>query len=293
MFSVLWLGLYKKQKHYVTLTYLLALGFYLLGALTPFGIPAVRKHFWGFYPLYGPALQIFLLFFFICFFAAFYNFFSKLKQETKPLRRKQIKWIAIAFLISLTGSIDYLPKMTPLSIYPFGYLPVFTWILIVAYLIVRYRVMEIQTVIHKTIMWSATSSLFAFPVILIGYFGREWFLALHPVSFAMMVFLLIILFSLYGRFVQPAIDHIFQRRRWDLARAFEAFTDQLVHLRSLEDLSEHILATIRKVFYVEAVTIYLAKEERGPFECVQGLPENQKISFDRKSPFWGWLEKKE
>lgn len=274
-FSVHWLGLYRRQKYFLYLGYVLAPVFYLLSLTTPLGMPYVQRYFWGYYPHYGPVGQIFLIFFYTYFLAAFYNFFSELMKERDPLRRKQIKLIAIGFLVSIVGSVDYLPKLFDVSLYPFGYLPVLTWILIVAYLIVRYRMMEIQTVIHKTIMWGFTSLVFALPLVIFSYVGKEWLISLKPVSFSLLILGVVIFFTLYARFVQPRIDHLFQRRQWDLARAFEKFTDELVHLRGLDELSRHIVETIRNVFYVQEISLLLAEEESG---------------LEKNHPFLVWLE---
>lgn len=290
-FSVHWLGLYERQKKFLPWVFGLATISYLGSVLTPYGMPSVRHYFWGYYPVYGPLGQIFLILFFGSFWGAFYNFFSSLRRETDSLRRKQIQLIATAFLISLTGSVDYLPKLAPLGLYPFGYLPVLAWILIVAYLIVRYRVMDIQTVIHKTIMWALTSVLFAAPVILFSYLGKQRLVALSPIAFSAIVFSLVVLFTLYARFVQPLIDHIFQRRRWDLNRVFEEFTDELVHLKELTDLTSHVMETVKQVFYVQEISIFLSRDEESELVCVQGLPPGRAERFDRDNTFLDWLEK--
>ena len=290
-FSVRWLGLYPLQKRFVYAARILPPIFYLLTILTPYGVPRVRQHFWGYYPVYGIVGQIFLTFFYGYFLAAFYNFFSQLKQETATLKRKQIRLVGIAFLISLTGSVDYVSKLFPVSLYPFGYLPVLAWILTVAYLIVRYRVMDIQTVIHKTIMWSVTSSLFAFPVVALTYVGKERLVALDLFSFSGLVFILVILLAVYLHLVQPKIDHIFQRRRLDLAKVFEVFTDELTHLKELGELSKHVVETIRKAFYVEEISLLLSKNENGPLECVSRIPDGEIPYLDPENSFLSWLEK--
>ncbi len=292
-FSVSWLGLQEKQKRLVQLSYLLTPVFYLLGILTPYGIPRVHQYFWGFYPVYGIAGRIFLGFFYTYFLLSFYNFFSELKRETSMLKKKQINLVGIAFLISVIGSVDYIPKIVPVSLYPFGYLPVLIWILIVAYVIVRYKVMDIQTVIHKTIMWSVTSSLFAVPVVLLSYLGKGWLVTMNPFLFCALIFGLVSLLAFYIRLVQPKIDHVFQRRRRDLAQVFEKFTDELTHLKELNEFSRHIVETIRNAFYVNEISLLLSQDEASPFLCVTRVPEGEIPFLDRNNGFLNWLEKKE
>ncbi len=291
LFSVQWLKLYENQKRWVKGSFVLAALFYFTSVTTPFGIVKMREHFWGFYPEYGVAGRVFLVFFFASFLAAFLNFFSALRKEADSLRKRQIGLITVAFLISVTGSVDYLPKISSWELYPFGYLCVLSWILMVAYSIVRYRMMDIETVIHKTIMWSIVSSVFTIPLILFSYFGKETLIDLQPISFTGIVIGLVILFGVYARYVQPAIDHLFQRRRWDLLRAYERFTDELVHLRDLGELTGHIVQTIKGIFYVQEMSLLLSKDEKGGFDCVKSVPEGTRLHVERSTAFFSWLER--
>lgn len=291
IFSVHWLNLYKSQKGFVTLALYLAPAFYIISLITPWGMPEMQKFYWGYFPKYGPVGKLFMVFFFTYFLAAFYNFFSMLKNEQDALKRKQIRWIAVAFLIAVTGSVDYVPKLYSVALYPFGYLPVFTWILIVAYLIVRYRVMDIQTVIHKTILWAVVSFTFAFPLIPVAYVVRKWLFNLHPILFGLAVIAFTALLVLYGRWIQPKIDHFFHRRQWDLNQVFEKFTDELIHLRDLESLSAHIAQTVREVFYVDRLSLLLFQERANLFQSVTSYPPSLKFNFESAHPFLVWMSK--
>ena len=289
-FSVHWLGLYEKQKKFVKAAFIVSPIFYFLAVATPYGMPKIQKFFWGYYPMYGIAGRVFIVFFFGYFLAAFYNFFSQLSKETDSLRKKQIGLLSVAFLISIIGSVDYLPKLIPVALYPFGYLCVLSWTLIMAYLIVRYRVMDIQTVIHKTIMWFVTSSVIGAPLVILFYVLRDWFLNIHPFIFLFFVSTTFILFALYGRHVQPQIDHLFQRRQWDLIRALERFTDELVHFKSLDEVVTHILNTVKTIFYVRNISLLIRKEDTNAFAVAQigGRSIDPKQSL--RPEFLKWLE---
>ncbi|MBI1977747.1 MAG: GAF domain-containing sensor histidine kinase, partial [Candidatus Omnitrophica bacterium] len=113
---------------------------------------------------------------------------------------------------------------------------------------------------------------------------------LDRTSFAKIAFGLALLFIPYVSLVQPRIDHLFQRRRWDLARAFEKFTDELVHLKSLDELAWHIVETIRSLFYVENISLLLSKNEESVFECTSSFPAKEMFRFERSHPFLKWIE---
>ncbi|MCM8775131.1 MAG: ATP-binding protein [Candidatus Omnitrophica bacterium] len=289
-FSVIWLNLFHAQKKWVVAGLVGAGIFYLLALLTPFGFKGVYHYFWGYYPIYGPIPRIFLGFFFVYFFKAFSNFVKAYRLETVPIRKVQIRLIAIAFLISFTGSVDYLPKFFYFPLYPIGYISVLIWILLVAYSIVKYKVMDIETVIHKTIMWFLTSLVFAAPLVVFFNVLRDWLQSLSSFAFLVCVAGSFIFLMFYARHIQPHIDHLFQRRQWDLIRALEKFNDVLVHKRSLGEVVSHILYTIQTIFYATRVTMLVRQENSDSFERMPALLSDPAQGLSIENKFLRWLE---
>lgn len=288
-FSVLWLNLYARQRLYVLGAFAGAAIFYLFGVFTPYGFDGAYEYYWGHYPMYGMTSRIFLAFFFSYFFLAFANFMRAYLKEPKGIRRTQIGLIAFAFLISFLGSVDYVSKLVRIAVYPVGYLCVFTWIMTVAYAIVRYKVMDIQTVIHKTIMWLFTPLVVGSPLIFFIYFRRDWLFHLHPIAFLSFVASTFVLYALYARYVQPRIDHLFQRRQWDLNLVLERFTDELVHLKDLDQVATHILNTVKNVFYVPNVSLLVRRGDTDNFTVMDPAHEKPTLQYDMQNSFFKWL----
>lgn len=262
--------------------------FYLSALLTPYGFNGIYDYFWGMYPLYGPIPKAFLLFFFSVFSVSLWNFVSAYRKERPGIRKTQIRLIAIAFLISFMGSVDYLPKMAYIPIYPIGYLCVLFWILTVAYTIIRYKVMDIQTVIHKTIMWLLASSIMGVPTVLFYHFNKDWVYQLSSPAYLMLISVTFVIVVLYTRHVQPRIDHFFQRRQWDLTLAMEQFNDELVHLRSLDEVLNHISRTVKTVLYASQVSVLVRDERKGVFTV---YPAKKRTGIPIDSLFLKWLER--
>lgn len=260
-FSVHWLGLYRQQKKYMIAAFIVAPIFYLIILLTPYGMLGVRRYFWGYYPIYGPVCKIFLIFFFGYFLAAFRNFFSEWRKAQKdPARHKQVKIVTIAYMISFFASADYLPKLMYLPLYPFGYLCVFTWTMVLAYAIVRYRIMDIQTVIHKTIMWFASMTVVTLPFGLFVYIIHHPLLMLDPVSFSFSFIAIAVIFYFYFRNIQPRLDQLFQQRSANLQLVLSRFSSSLVHLQNLRDLLQGFVRTLRRTLYARQISVFLRDE---------------------------------
>ncbi len=289
LFSVVWLKLAREQKVYAALGLMGSAFFYFRGWVGHDSFLGMYRYFWGNYPHYGLTNLFFLQFFFGYFFAAFYNFALAYRRETSPIRKKQIQFIAAAFLISFMGSVDFLPKLAYWPVYPIGYVCVFVWIMMVAYAIVKYKVMDIETVIHKTLMWAVLSSLVFLPVAACFFFFRELFMKMPPVLSSLAGVAVFWVLMIYAKKIQPWIDHFFQRRKYDLERVLIEFNDNLVHLKGLSELVAYIMQTVRDVLYVDKVHVFL--KEGGKRRLVRVDTAKEGIAdLSLEDGFVRWME---
>ncbi len=288
-FSVAWLDLWRAQKWMVVGGYLSAAFFYAAACKTDLVVPFVDRYYWGYYSRYGWLGAVFFGTFVFFFFAAFFNFIYRLKHPIETVSKSQIWPVIIAFCFAITGACDFIPKLWHVEIYPFGYLSAFFWIMGMAYAIVKYRVMDIQTVIHKTIFWLTTTLACLLPAALAAYFLRDWLLGLSSLALSAAVFIFAAAFIPYVRFIQPLIDQWFQRRHWDLRQALQKFNDELIHLKTLEDLAHHILQTISRAIYPQDLHFLLWDED--VHECLVFTPDGQayKVPSAEKEGFFRFL----
>ncbi len=290
LFSVLWLQLWEKQKYFVIFSFMLSAFFYIAAWTTDWVVPSIDQYFWGFYSHYGPLGIVFFATFVAFFFIAFFNFIYRLRNPIPSVQKSQIKAVLLSFCVALTGAFDFVPKMVHVSLYPFGYLSALLWILIMAYAIVKYKVMDIQTVIHKTLLWLATSVIFLAPIALVSYAAWGWLSQLSAAWFALITFCFVVAFVPYVRFVQPYIDQWFERRSWNLNQVIKQFNDELIHLKTIEDLSNHILQTIKRTIYPADLDLLLWDE--GGKESLVFTGDAKAVKYDARKfhDFFRFLE---
>lgn len=291
-FSVHWLGLYEKRKKFVLAAFILGPILYLAILLTPYGLTGVRRYFWGYYPVYGPICYLFLAFFFTYFLAAFYNFFSEWKKATDPFHKKQIQLVTIAYLISFTGSIDYIPKVINFPFYPCGYVSVFIWTIVLAYAIVRYRIMDIQTVIHRTLMWLVSMSVAMIPFAGLIYAVYPWLSSLKPVALSLVFIVLTIVFSFYLRAIQPYLDKVFRRRTTNLNLVLNQFSGELVHFKNLRDILQKTVRVIRRNLYPREMSVLLRDEDTQSLVLMISKRIRGLKTVELSHPFLKWMESK-
>jgi PAS domain S-box-containing protein len=97
---------------------------------------------WGYYPRYGILGAIFLVFFGVAAALNLYLFWQEYRQSTTERHRKRLKGLLWAFSVSYLGAVDFIDTFG-IALYPFGYIPVFCFIGIASWVIVRYRLVDL------------------------------------------------------------------------------------------------------------------------------------------------------
>ncbi len=288
-FSAVWLNLATQQKRAIRLGFFGSAVFYITGLFSNLSFRGVYHYYWGFYPHYGPLNILFLVFFFSYFLMAFFNFINAYQKEPPGIHKKQIQIIAVGFLIALTGSEDYISKLFEIPLYPFGYISVFGWILLVAYSIIKYKVMDIQTVIHKTFMWFMTTVIAMLPFAYVIHRSYPWIAKLSQLEITLCFVAVLLTFYAYYRAIQPQLDQLFRRQGRNLQRGYTKFSEELVHLKNMPTLLRRLTRTLRSNLFVRYVSIYLideAQKELVP-AIVKGVRGVKSIPLDH--PFLKWI----
>ncbi len=290
-FSVSWLGMYERKRISVWAGLGGGLLFYIVGLFSNHSFMGVHHYTFGFYPKYGPINAAFLVFFFIYFIAAFYIFISAYFREKNSERKAQIRLISGAFLVCYVGATDYIPKFIYFNFYPLGFATTFFWIIVVAYAIIRYKAMDIETVIHKTLMWMATVSVALAPFIGFVFWTHEKARILSPVIAALVFSVFMLIFYFYLQLVLPRLDNLFQRRRSDLRSELEKFSKELVYLTDLRSLLQRFARLLRRSLYVKEMVIYLFDEKNDQYVPVIAKRIRGFKPIPKDQVFLLWLSK--
>jgi hypothetical protein len=152
-FSANFLGI-NRQKILI-LGYILASSFICISFFTPYFLVGVHYYVpWGYFPKWKflPTIPYFA--YFVTYMGLAQAEYWYVYKSTDSQRiRNQIKYLFIAFSISYLGSIDFLPTFG-YRVYPFGYVAIFGWWLVLAYAIFKHRLLDISVIIRKTLVYS-------------------------------------------------------------------------------------------------------------------------------------------
>ena len=292
-FTMAWSGELRYKKSFVVMNYLVSLLVYVLAITTDKLIlpHQMRKYFWGYYPIYTFWMAPYLIFFLAQFIISTRGLYSAYSFEKIPIKKIQKRMVFIALLIAVSASADFLPKFFWLAMYPYGYISMFIYISLVAYSIVRYKAFDIETVIHKTIMWLVTFSFIIIPIFLF----YKWIFPQIRESNALQAWfwsLSLLLAAFYLRAIQPKIDHLFQRRRSNLEEIAHRFAEDLVQLKGLSQLIPRLEDVISETLYSQQVSIFIYDEKTGTYKLKNRLKKSDAIAeLKADNAFLIWLSK--
>jgi len=289
-YSSIWQGFYDRQKFYIRLGFVLAAIFTAIMWWTPWIIRGHHIYSWGAYSLltvYGGG--VYLTFFGGYMLALFRNLIAGHKQAKTPLEKRQTKLVLVGFLFAYLGAIDFLPCYG-IDVFPIGAFTTFFLVCSLGYTIIRYKLMDIETVIHRTLLWLASTLVAVVPFAVFIYFSHEWFQSLASMPATIYGTTLALTFYIYFHAIQPRLSQLFRRRYAGLEQAIRDFSAELVHLRSMRDLLQRFVRVIRKTLYVSEVSIYLRDEEQKLFLPAIVKRRHGLKPISSEHPFLKWLE---
>jgi PAS domain S-box-containing protein len=141
-FTVVVLGVSQRTKALVWTGWIGSLSF-LVGDLVTNGlIDGVYRQWWGFYPKYSWLGLPFLAFFFYMMVASLYLYWTEYWRAKPGQRKTRIRMLFISFAIAYLGSVDFQVQQGHI-VYPFGFIPIFAFVVVTAWTIWRYRLVDL------------------------------------------------------------------------------------------------------------------------------------------------------
>lgn len=158
-FTVRFLG--ENRKKFLSVVYALSAIFLVVSQLDVF-LDGVYLYPWGYYPKAGPLYAAFIAYFYGCFgtcVAFLLRVLLKAKKEGRsPTFINQVKYVFVAFCVASASFSDYLPNYH-IQVYPGAYLAAAGWLVVMAYGTLRYRVIDINLIIRKTLIYSVVTGI--------------------------------------------------------------------------------------------------------------------------------------
>ena len=208
----------------------------------------------------------------VCFLGGLFGLSRALRQVRTVTARRQLRWIAwgtafgagpfafgyaLPYALGVAPSIPMQLSAVPLSLIPLAY----------ASAIVRYRLMDVEVIVKRALVYAAVlSAVVAMYVVLLkvvqrmfdqGSAGHEWVIAFLATLVA------VLLAPPVKDFVQTTLDRAFYRDRYDYRRALVGFARDLNSDLDLGRLSARLVSRVAETLEVDRMAL-MVESESGP-----------------------------
>ena len=185
------------------------------------------------------------------------------------VRRNQFKYvISSSFIGFLSGATAYFPFLTD-KIPPIAAPLSYFYILPITYAVARYRLMDIDVVIKKSVTYAVLLATLLIPCFLIVILGQSLAFGSINYNFSLVALLLFIVVGfLFPKFrfkTEDALEKVLFQKRSDYRETLLRSSREMVSIVDLENLSNGLVKTVSRALGTETASLYLLDEAKGVY----------------------------
>jgi len=255
-----------RQRGLLYLPYVVAVAIAVWSQSVLFNVADPRAYFvawrWGFY-YQGLAIVTFLGLL----------FWTRLRPATPEIRQQariillgssaafapMATWIVVAALFRLNLEFQAATFLTPLVLFPLS----------IAYAIVRHRLLDVNLVISRGLVYLVLTVLIVGGYFLVLNFVEQILratgLASHPATLALLVLGIVLFLEPLRRRTQSAVDRVFYRDRPNYRQELQEFSRTLTATLDLPRLLDVFLERVGTLMHAEKGIIYLLDPETNEY----------------------------
>ncbi len=248
-----------KEKVLVSCAYLLGFIFLIFNWTSDLYIKGYYRYPWGYYPKAGLLHLIYLLSLFSIAARITYLLYRELSEsKSSPYRYNQIKYILCAFVIYTFASSDFAVNYG-LSFYPLGFIFIMASLSIMAYTIIKYRLMDIKLARQYLAIYFfyglISLTLFSVPILFLRY-------SITGIVFLVVAAFLVAprLFQWTVKFLEPALLGETYHIRKQLDRLKES---ELGYLS--EQIAWNLVEGVCEILQLQTASFFLWKKSHKEF----------------------------
>jgi hypothetical protein len=159
----------------------------------------------------------------------------------------------------------YLPAYK-IGIYPFAYWFATIYVVALSYIIIRYKALEIDTVIHRTMMWVMSIVLLIAPIGIAYGVLKERIFSLGFTAVAVLISVTLLVFLGYYHRLRHSIDHFFRRRKYDYYQVLRELGQKIGSELELEKVGNRIFKELKDILYIRNGVLLVQEPGREDYE---------------------------
>jgi len=181
-------------------------------------------------------------------------------------KRNQFKYVFLAFFLAFSAAIiHFSPMYTGLGEpFPHDILLIITMATL-SYAVIKYKVLEIDTVVHRTVLWVLTLMILILPLGLVFGFFSNFIFSLPSIILAALITGILLVFLKYYNYLKPRIDHLFRRRKYDYQDILVEMPSRIGSSLDLKLLTVNLFKELKDVLYVRNAVLLTKPPEKDEF----------------------------
>src|SRR5436309_6677026 len=185
------------------------------------------------------------------------------------VKKNQFKYVISSSLLGfLSGATSFFPFFTTL-VPPIGAPLVYLYTFPITYAVARYRLLDIDVVIKKSLIYAFLLMLLLAPCYLLVIWGQKASFGNINYVFSMFTLLLFIIVAFFFpkvRFrTEEALERALFQKRVDYRETLLRSSKDMVSIVDLENLSNNLVKTVGRALGVEKASLYLVDEAKGSY----------------------------
>lgn len=264
-----------RDQKYAALLYSLGVVFIIFLWFDNLLIQGSYHFFWGFYPKAGVLHPLYLVSLFLMFFRALYLLISYKRQvSSHPIKVNQVSYVTVSTVVYSLSTSDFLVNYG-FEFYPTGFLFTTAYTLIIAIAIIEYRLLEINVLIRKTLVYVTLLLILLIPCYVLVVWGQELLFGRINYPFSLMTLALFIIVAfVFPKFrykTEEALERVLFKKRYDYRATLYRSSRDMVTVVELEALVNKIVSTVSVALGTEKASLFLADKNKESFSIKAGI----------------------
>jgi len=265
----------KKERIFLFAAYIFTFIVSIFFITTHYFLNGVYNYFWGYFSKAGPLHPYYLVFQTLIILRAEYLLYNALRHEKdklSPLRQIQIKYFLAASILLLPGMVDYIPKYG-IEIYPFGFFFILLFLAVVGYAIVRYKLLDIEVIIKRTLVFAGLlTSVFGMlilPTLIIQeYLFRGAGTGGRLAGLTISGIIIILTMRRIENFLINTTDKYLFQKKYDYKELLKTFTAEVLTVLELDKLVNLTIDKLVDIVKLNSAAVLLLDDEKQQFKIV-------------------------
>lgn len=189
------------------------------------------------------------------------------RRTDAVVKANQYEYVIYSSLIGFfCGAMSFFPFFTSL-IPPVGAPVVYFYTLPISYAVARYRLMDIDVVIQKSLVYTLLLMTLLVPCYLLVLWGQKLAFGTVNYNFSMATLLILVIVGfLFPKFrfrTEEAVERVLFRKRYDYRTRLLHSSRDLFSMVDLETLSEKLVQTVSRELGTNKASLFLSDDDKG------------------------------